>query len=93
MQLVKKEPHHPTINPPPPPFFRCEFVDEEECDIVMENVCKMEKSVSCRTVEKAAWKVVISQIFSFSLSNRRKLMAKISAELIRAITGLTRVGS
>ena len=44
-------------------FFRCELVDDEECDIVMENVCKMEKSVSCRTVEKAAWKVVISQIF------------------------------
>ena len=43
-------------------FFRCELVDDEECDIVMENVCKMEKSVSCRTVEKAAWKVIISQI-------------------------------
>ena len=67
-------------------FFRCELVDDEECDIVMENVCKMEKSVSCRTVEKAAWKVVISQIFSSSLSNRGQLMVMVS-------TCLTRVSS
>ena len=69
------------------------LVDDEECDIVMENVCKMEKSVSCRTVEKAAWKVNISQVSSFAISNRGQLMVKVSTWLTRAINGLTRVSS
>lgn len=35
-------------------FHRCELVEEEECETVMDTVCKMETLVQCDAVEKAA---------------------------------------